>query len=775
MKGISLTLHPRSQPGIVVAALLAALFAPCPVAWSQDAANPNAVDAGAATDGSPRESNGAPGDAAAERGPDVPMVELDLPENVELEVLVEFIGKRNGINFLYNENLLANKRLTLKAPNRLPADSLTLLLESALKAQNLLLVPTDVPGVMTIEQASQQLPKLSRRVTREGEAIDPDEAVTVVTRVFELEHLSPEEASPLLQPFLSVTNAIISPLPRRDLLIVTDFAGNMTRIEEVIDLLDQPGREAEVEFVPLEHVDSASVVQKVTQILQARAQAMGAARGGLPVAMVAEQRSNQVVVLGPRDEVDRAVALMRSFDVPSVLQTRVYRFTTATPDDIDSLVNETIGGTAGELYRSVILEETNQLVVIATPEIHLKVEELTRLIDRPIEEQQSPIRFYKLQNAKADDVLDTLSNLEGDAGLGDVSVDGVGTSPATGNNNRETEVEIRGPTGTDVNPSFGRTGRGQGGSVDLPDARVIADVPTNTIIIVAPPAIQAIYERLIERLDVRRPQVLIEATIVSIDTTDDFSLGVQFFTQEDGVDGGELIFSNAGLSAPTVASGALGLAPGTGFTAALLNAASAEVVIEALQRDTRARVMSRPSVLVNDNETGRLVRNDEEPFSSLNTIDGVTTVSLGGFAEAGTEVQVTPQISEGDHLQLEYSLILSSFTSPATDTLPPGRQTNEIESVATIPDGYTIVVGGLTLENDSETINRVPLLGEIPVLEYVFSSRDIDRSETTLFVFIKGTILRDDKFEDLKSISLDASRRIELEQNYPTSVPVAID
>jgi general secretion pathway protein D len=286
-----------------------------------------------------------------------------------------------------------------------------------------------------------------------------------------------------------------------------------------------------------------------------------------------------------------------------------------------------------------------------------------------------------------------------------------------------------------------------------------------------------VYEKLIKRLDVRRPQVLVEATIVTLDTSDGFSLGVEITSSQTSKSGNRkyVTFSSFGLSDVDPSTGALTLKPGVGFNGALLSADVASAVIHALVSDSHAKVVSRPSVLVNDNAKGTLVSETEEPYASLNALTSVATTSFGGYASAGTSIAIRPQISEGEHLKLEYDITLSSFGQTRSDALPPPRKKDNLTSEATIPNGYTIVVGGLTSENSSFTADRLPLVGGLPGLEYFFSNRNKSATKTTLFVFIRAVILRDDKFKDLKFLSHEAVVAAELPGDFPTSEPVEIE
>ena len=710
---------------------------------------------------------------AREDPPGAGMVRLDLPERVDLLLLVKYVGERKGINFLYDEQPLANAEVTIRAPREIPSAALVPLLESALAMKNFEMSPTDVPGMMKIVQGSDSLTKRTEEVLTEGEALPGDERRTVaVTRVFEIEHAGLDAVAQTLDPFLRGRGASVKPLGGTRLVLVTDHADNLPRLAELLSVIDRPGPEVAMRFRRIEHRDAADLVEKVKQLIDNRQTLRP--DGTPPVFVVADEAGNQVVLVGRVAAVEEAVSMIDAFDVPRGLEVRFYRLSIADPEEVDELITQMIGEAAAErTYSSATSSTRNLMAISTTPAIHQQVAALIEMLEQPPDEAESPVRFHRLEHAKAEEVLKTLESLEGSRGLGGVAIDGV-RAPDEGQPPR---VQRQGPTGESVNtPELASRGDTEaGGGVRLPDARVVADAPTNTVIVVADPATQAVYEKLIKRLDVRRPQVLIEATIVTIDTSDDFELGVEIFRAEDDVDGGELLtFSQFGLTTRDAMTGAVSLVPGTGFNGALLNADTATVVLRALESDARARVVSRPNLLVNDNEEGRLNRQDEEPFASINTTNDVTTESLGGFAEAGTSIEVEPQISEGDHLNLRYLIELSSFTGAATDTLPPARQTNRLESTATIPDGHTIVVGGLTLNNEDDNVDRVPILGELPILEYAFSNRRIERSQTTLFVFLRAVILRDDQFEDLHHISMDAARRAELDEGYPESEPVLI-
>jgi general secretion pathway protein D len=316
--------------------------------------------------------------------------------------------------------------------------------------------------------------------------------------------------------------------------------------------------------------------------------------------------------------------------------------------------------------------------------------------------------------------------------------------------------------------------QGSVSAVRTGNATVTADINTNSIIVIAPPAVQQMYAELIKKLDERRPQVQVECTIVTMDTHNDYSYGIDVGTQGGAGKGTIISFGSFGVSKVDPATGGLTPVAAPGGTFALLNPTTADVVLRALSSSSRARLVSSPQVLVNDNGKGTLESVNEAPFSEVVTNATVAQQGLGGLAKAGTTIHVEPHISEDDYLQLSYSIVLSSFTGSSSNGLPPPSQSNTVESTVTIPDGYTIVVGGLKVRNSDASVQSIPILDQIPILKDIIGSHSKTNANTTLFVFIRPTILRDDQFRDLKYISDRATGKAGIKSNYPESAPIPI-
>lgn len=674
------------------------------------------------------------------------LVGFNLPENAPLKVLLEYVSQEFGINILYDESA-ANQRVTIKAPVRVPKRAVPMLLDSALKMKGLALVDAEQPGWKRVKP----LMEAARTGPAGGQAPEGGEGTDVLTQVFPLRYADAGGVNANLKPFLTGAGASSFAVPEQDLLVVTDYASNLRRVADLIRSIDQPAQDVTVKFFPVKHADAARLTQQVEQLLKARLRSEGGERAAAAVQVSHDARTSQVAVIGPTQSMDAAGEIVASLDVD-------------------------------------------------------------------VPEAQSPVRFYKLANTTAADVLATIRGLEeqddsarDDAGVFPPSRDDSRGGAGVYREDRVPPREAdRAPLAGDAGPKSMRepepvravpevrndrlagadrdryqdrgaavsAGPAVRDAVRTKNARVTADPNTNTIIVVAPPDVQRTYEQLIRELDKRRPQVLIECTVVTLDTSGNFSIGVEIGRKNGSNDNQVITFSQFGLSTPDPTTGRLTLIPGLGFNGALVSTDIADVVVRALEGSSKARVSSAPRILVNDNNTGTLTSVTEFPYASVNASDTVATTSFGDYSKAGTEITVRPHISEADYLQLEYSVSLSSFTGDPVrqgDTLlPPARKSDAIESQVTIPDGSTIIVGGLNTKNLIETIDRVPLLGRIPILEFLFSNRSTTDATTTLFVFIRPVILRDDKFKDLKFLSERDTRAADVAGDFPASEPLSI-
>jgi general secretion pathway protein D len=737
--------------------------------------------------------------AESSKKTDSAMVKLNFPEEIDLKLLVEYVSTRLGVKILYGEEV-AKKKISIKAPSEIPAQSLMNLLESALKMKELALVDADVPGWKQIVSSSDLT-----RISRPGQIdrpLEDIEATIAVTQAFPLTHIAPDKASQIIKPFLTEPGANTITLPDQKLLIITDYAGNLQRIADLLKTLDRAGPPSVLEFYTVEHLEATELAKQITSLLSARS-AEPAERPQISH----DERTNQMIIVGPREAVDQVLQLVKTLDVPLGLSTEVYSFEYVAAERIDMLVQELVDPlTIKRLYRSAIDQEDNMLIVTATDEIHERIAWLKKQMDIESKRPGSSVKFYQLKNASAEEVLQTLMSIQqtdrsdygelfqqrGPRGVSPLGRGPTGTAgyslgqpfrqpdvPGPNYPNTPQQVEPTLPPAYDAQSQQAQaqpaTADSEGAIAALPTATMLtADPFTNSIIVVGDRSVQEVYKNLIEFLDRRRPQVMIEARVVIIDTSDDFSMGVEISTGDRSGLKRLLEFTSYGLSAVDPVSGALSIIPGRGFNWTLVDPDSADAVLRALATHRRARVTSAPRVLVNDNATGTLASVTEVPFTSVNASNTVATTSFAGFAEAGTTIEVTPRISDDNHLVLDYVVTLNSFTGSGGAGVPPPRQTDEVRSTVTIPDGHTVIVGGLNRSNSALSNDGIPYVENIPLLRELTSVRTTSRSQTTLFVFLRPVILRDDKFRDLQYLSDKDSRCAGCRTDYPSSQPMLV-
>jgi general secretion pathway protein D len=682
-----------------------------------------------------------------------PGITLDLPENLELKALLDYVSQRLGMNIVYQEEQVAGQKVTLKSPGKIPADALPGLLESLLKSKGLALTDGDRPNWKRV------VPLAAAAMPTTLPAANPNQ---VVSQIFPLQNIDPARVDQLIKPFLSGPTASSFGVAEQRMVLVTDYASSVERIAQLIRLIDQPNHGTRIEFLPVHFADAGQLASEVKQILLSRVKAQALPGQNVDaVDVTPDRRTGQLVFVGPASMAEEAAKIVKALDVP-------------------------------------------------------------------VNERQSPVRFYKLANATAADVLDTLRSLEGDsddqraatpkagdngasrrdgAGPSSLSAAGPGVGEARGATGGASYARMpamnqgAGPTpgedrppqsgiGGALNPNGGTAGVTHSANPALKDvanvggpaalhtaqATVSADTNTNTIIVIAEPAVQQLYEQLIRNLDKRRPQVLIEATIVTLDTSNNFQFGVDLSLRTKNGARKAIVFSSFGLSTPDPTTGQLAIIPGAGFNGTVIASDVATMIIRALAGDSHAKITSAPRVLVNDNATGTLTSLVEAPYTSTNIGTPVATTSFAGYAEAGTEITLTPHISEADYLQLEYAVALSSFQDGGDPAhgIPPARQRDAVQSKVTIPDGSTVIVGGLNRTNATAAEQRIPVLGKIPILGYLFSNHTTDNENLTLFVFLRPIILRDDQFEDLKFLSGRDAGVAGVSDSYPASNPVVI-
>jgi general secretion pathway protein D len=278
---------------------------------------------------------------------------------------------------------------------------------------------------------------------------------------------------------------------------------------------------------------------------------------------------------------------------------------------------------------------------------------------------------------------------------------------------------------------------------------------TNSVIVSAQPALMSSLSSIIHQLDIRRAQVLVEAIIVEVSESDGINLSTQWATeyggtqfQDNGVTTGEIVgaayevsnsdsgddLTSAATALASIAGGIVGFA-GNDWG----------VVLQAISNTTGSNILATPSITTLDNQEASFIVGDEVPVLTGSTASSANSNPFQTIErkEIGIKLKVTPQINEGDAVQLVIEQEVSTIKGKTSVDII--FATRAVKTTVLAKSGETVVIGGLIDENVTETVNKVPLLGDIPLLGYLFKSTKSSTEKRNLMVFIRATIIRDDK------------------------------
>ncbi|WP_041208235.1 GspD family T2SS secretin variant ExeD [Aeromonas jandaei] len=441
--------------------------------------------------------------------------------------------------------------------------------------------------------------------------------------------------------------------------------------------------------------------------------------------------SNVLLITGRAAVVNRLVEVVNRVDRAGDQDVDIIKLKFASAGEIVRLVtnlnkdNNPQGGTTSLLLAPKVVadERTNSVVVSGEPKARARIIQMVRQLDRDLQSQGNTRVFY-LKYGKAKDMVDVLKGVSSSI---EADKKGGGNAAAMGG----------------------------GGSIGGGKLAISADETTNALVITAQPDVMAELEQVIAKLDIRRAQVLVEAIIVEMQDNDGLNLGVQW----GNANGGGTQFNNTGLPlGGAIAAGKDYQNGNTDTAAALLkefNGMAAgfyhgdwAVLATALASNTKNDILSTPSIVTMDNKEASFNVGQEVPVQtgSQSSTSGDNIFNTIERKTVGTKLTVTPQINEGDSVLLTIEQEVSSVAqkqAPGSANLGPTFDTRTVKNAVLVKSGETVVLGGLMDDQTLEQVSKVPLLGDIPVLGYLFRSTSNTVSKRNLMVFIRPTILRD--------------------------------
>jgi general secretion pathway protein D len=476
----------------------------------------------------------------------------------------------------------------------------------------------------------------------------------IVTQVIQVENVGAAQLVPILRPLIPQFGHLAAH-PGSNMLIISDRAGNVSRMVSIIHRIDRSS-EDDIEVVPLQHASSSEVVRVLTALTQQPRS------DGAPVStsLVADARTNSVLIGG--DRADR-----------------------------------------------------------------LRLRTLIAHLDTPLEDGgDTQVRYLRYADAE------------------------------------ELATKLQQHFQGQVAAAQGAAGAAQSAARNG-EVSVWADTQTNAIVVNAPPKMMRSLMQIVDKLDIRRAQVLVEAIIVEVIADKTAELGITWAVEgaASTTPIGATNFPSAGPGvvqlAGAAAGGGEGVDPGSligeGITFGVGRLSDTGVsfaaILRALEGDADTNIISTPSLVTTDNEEASLNVGQEVPFvtgSFTNTggnIGSVNPFQTIQREQVGVKLTITPQINEGDSLLLDISQEISNIAQSvegATDLITNQRI---VETTVIVDDGQILVLGGLLEDVLRESEQRVPILGSIPFLGALFRVQSTDKVKTNLLVFIRPKILRD--------------------------------
>jgi general secretion pathway protein D len=394
---------------------------------------------------------------------------------------------------------------------------------------------------------------------------------------------------------------------------------------------------------------------------------------------------------------------------------------------------------------------TNSIIILASGADTESVRKLVAFMDKDVPRGESNIQVYHLQNSNAEDLAKVLNSIVKDSGA-------AATAGAAATQKAITPVVSK-------------------------NVQVVSDKATNTLVVMAEREDYKILESIIKQLDVPRPMVYIEALIMEVNATKNFQLGVEWRGMRGtgdvlgaGTAGNTAAFIGSGGAGSTTNPGGYNILDGLttvnsdgtisaafpgGFSMGVIGAGikiggvtfpNIGAVIQAYKTDQEVSILSTPQIMTLDNEEAEINVGENVPYiTSQQSSSTTTTTSLSPlnynsyeYRDVGVILNITPHINEENFIRLKISQQVTKLTSAATSTTPTTLK-RTAKTTVVVKDNETVVIGGLVGDSTENDTYKVPLLGDIPILGWLFKTHSTSREKTNLYVFLTPHIVRTQK------------------------------
>ncbi|WP_431891982.1 type II secretion system secretin GspD [Pectobacterium colocasium] len=539
--------------------------------------------------------------------------------------------------------------------------------------------------------------------------IDPSVSGTITVRSYDM--MNEEQYYQFFLSVLDVYGFTVIPMDNNVLKIIRSKDAKSTSMPLATD--DQPGIGDEVvtRVVPVNNVAARDLAPLLRQLND------NAGAGSV----VHYEPSNVLLMTGRAGVIKRLMTIVERVDQTGDRNVASIPLSYASSTEVVKMVNELNkmdekSALPGMLTANVVADErTNSVLVRGEPNSRQRVIDMIKQLDRQ-QAVQGNTKVIYLKYAKAADLVEVLT--------------GVGDSIQTDQQN--------------ALPALRK------------DISIKAHEQTNSLIVNAAPDIMRDLEQVIAQLDIRRPQVLVEAIIAEVQDADGMNLGVQWANKNAGT----TQFTNTGLPITTMIAGAdqyrrdgtLNTAASSALSsfngiAAGFYQGNWSMLMTALSSNSKNDILATPSIVTLDNMEATFNVGQEVPvLAGSQTTSGDNVFQTVERKTVGIKLKVKPQINEGDSVLLEIEQEVSSVADAASSSstnLGATFNTRTVNNAVLVSSGETVVVGGLLDKSTNESANKVPLLGDIPVLGYLFRSNSTETKKRNLMLFIRPSIIRD--------------------------------
>ncbi|MBN3179486.1 type II secretion system secretin GspD [Pectobacterium parmentieri] len=539
--------------------------------------------------------------------------------------------------------------------------------------------------------------------------IDPSVSGTITVRSYDM--MNEEQYYQFFLSVLDVYGFTVIPMDNNVLKIIRSKDAKSTSMPLASD--EQPGIGDEVvtRVVPVNNVAARDLAPLLRQLND------NAGAGSV----VHYEPSNVLLMTGRAGVIKRLMTIVERVDQTGDRNVTSIPLSYASSTEVVKMVNELNkmdekSALPGMLTANVVADErTNSVLVRGEPNSRQRVIDMVKQLDRQ-QAVQGNTKVIYLKYAKAADLVEVLT--------------GVGDSIQTDQQN--------------ALPALRK------------DISIKAHEQTNSLIVNAAPDIMRDLEQVIAQLDIRRPQVLVEAIIAEVQDADGMNLGVQWANKNAGT----TQFTNTGLPITTMMAGADQFRRNgtlsTAATSALgsFNGIAAgfyqgnwSMLMTALSSNSKNDILATPSIVTLDNMEATFNVGQEVPvLAGSQTTSGDNVFQTVERKTVGIKLKVKPQINEGDSVLLEIEQEVSSVADAASSSsaeLGATFNTRTVNNAVLVSSGETVVVGGLLDKSTRESASKVPLLGDIPILGHLFRSNSQETSKRNLMLFIRPSIIRD--------------------------------